>query len=134
MGAAVFLAAGLAAAGAGCLARSRYERDCLVTEEYRIVSDKIHGPERTFVFLTDLHSKEFGEGNSRLLKAVRDAKPDAILCGGDGMIAKHGKTDLRVPLKLLTALAKEFPVYCGNGNHECRLLWEKEIYGNAREE
>ena len=134
MGAEVFLAAGLAAAGAGCLARSRYERDCLVTEEYRIVSEKIHGPEKTFVFLTDLHSKEFGEGNHRLLQAVKDAEPDAVLCGGDGMIAKYGRADLRVPLELLTSLAREFPVYCGNGNHECRLRWEKDIYGDAGEE
>ena len=46
--------------GAGCLARSRYERDCLVTEEYRIASEKIHGQGKTIVFLTDLHNKEFG--------------------------------------------------------------------------
>jgi len=59
----VFLAAGAIAFGAGCLARSRYERDCLVTEEYRIVSEKIHGPEKTIVFLTDLHNKEFGDQN-----------------------------------------------------------------------
>ena len=36
--------------GAGCLARSRYERDCLVTEEYRIASEKIHGQGKTIVF------------------------------------------------------------------------------------
>ena len=53
MGTAVFLAAGVMAFGAGCLARSRYERDCLVTEEYRIASEKIHGQGKTIVFLTD---------------------------------------------------------------------------------
>ena len=61
MGTAVFLAAGVMAFGAGCLARSRYERDCLVTEEYRIASEKIHGQGKTIVFLTDLHNKEFGK-------------------------------------------------------------------------
>lgn len=77
--------------GPAALARSRYERDCLVTEEYRIVSEKIHGPEKTIVFLTDLHNKEFGDQNCRLLDAVRKVKPDAVLSGGDGMVAKKRK-------------------------------------------
>ena len=133
MGTAVFLAAGVMAFGAGCLARSRYERDCLVTEEYRIASEKIHGQGKTIVFLTDLHNKEFGEENSRLLETVRKVKPDAVLFGGDGMVAKRGNSDVRIPLALLTELAKEFPVYCGNGNHESRMLWKSEIYGEAYE-
>ena len=131
MGTAVFLAAGVIVFGAGCLARSRYERDCLVTEEYRIVSEKIHGQGKTIVFLTDLHNKEFGEENSRLLEAVRKVKPDAVLFGGDGMVAKRGNSDVRIPLTLLTELAKEFPVYCGNGNHECRMLWKADVYGST---
>ena len=133
MGTAVFLVTGIAAFGAGCLARSRYERDCLVTEEYRIASEKIHGQGKTIVFLTDLHNKEFGEENSRLLETVRKVKPDAVLFGGDGMVAKRGNSDVRIPLALLTELAKEFPVYCGNGNHESRMLWKSEIYGETYE-
>lgn len=133
MGTAVFLVTGIAAFGAGCLARSRYERDCLVTEEYRIVSEKIHGQGKTIVFLTDLHNKEFGEENSRLLEAVRKTKPDAVLFGGDGMVAKRGNSDVRIPLALLTELAKEFPVYCGNGNHESRMVWKTDVYGETYE-
>lgn len=133
MGTAVFLAASVMAFGAGCLARSRYERDCLVTEEYWIASEKIHGQGKTIVFLTDLHNKEFGEENSRLLETVRKVKPDAVLFGGDGMVAKRGNSDVRIPLALLTELAKEFPVYCGNGNHESRMLWKSEIYGETYE-
>lgn len=119
--------------GAGCLARSRYERDCLVTEEYRIVSEKIHGQGKTIVFLTDLHNKEFGEENSRLLETVLKVKPDAVLFGGDGMVAKRGNSDVRIPLALLTELAKEFPVYCGNGNHESRMVWKTDVYGETYE-
>ena len=133
MGTAVFLAASVMAFGAGCLARSRYERDCLVTEEYWIASEKIHGQGKAIVFLTDLHNKEFGEENSRLLETVRKVKPDAVLFGGDGMVAKRGNSDVRIPLALLTELAKEFSVYCGNGNHESRMLWKSEIYGEAYE-
>mgnify|MGYP000538522452 FL=1 len=133
MGTAVFLAASVMAFGAGCLARSRYERDCLVTEKYRIASEKIHGQGKTIVFLTDLHNKEFGEENSRLLETVRKVKPDAVLFGGDGMVAKRGNSDVRIPLALLTELAKEFPVYCGNGNHESRMVWKTDVYGETYE-
>ena len=130
---ALFLAAGVMAFGAGCLARSRYERDCLVTEEYRIVSEKIHSPGKTIVFLTDLHNREFGEKNSRLLEAVQKVHPDAVLFGGDGMVTKRGNYDVTIPLTLLTELAGEFPVYCGNGNHECRMLWKSDVYGKRYE-
>jgi len=129
----MILAAGSLAVGAGCLVRSRYERDCLVTEESRIVSPKIRGNGKTVVFLTDLHNKEFGEHNDRLLSAVRSIHPDAVLFGGDGMVAKHGNSDVRAPLELLTTLAREFPVYCGNGNHECRMVWKQELYGRTYE-
>lgn len=67
------------------------------------------GPEKTIVFLTDLHNKEFGDQNCRLLDAVRKVKPDAVLSGGDGMVAKKGNSDVEIPRKLLTELAKEFP-------------------------
>ena len=64
---------------------------------------------------------------------MRKVKPDAVLFGGDGMVAKRGNSDVRIPLALLTELAKEFPVYCGNGNHESRMLWKSEIYGETYE-
>ena len=49
------------------------------------------------------------------------------------MVAKKGNSDVEIPRKLLTELAKEFPVYCGNGNHECRMVWKSDIYGAAYE-
>lgn len=126
------MAAG-ALAGGLFFARSEYERDCLVTDEYVIRSPKLKGEGKTFVFLTDLHDKEFGEDNKRLLAAVRQAKPDAVLVGGDMMVAK-GQGDLTVSLKLLWALSREFPVYHGNGNHESRMCRETEVYGTKYRE
>lgn len=120
--------AGTGLFGASFLLRSQYERDCLSTEEFVIHSRKIKGAGKTFVFLSDLHDKEFGAGNQKLLAAVRRAKPDAVLIGGDMMVAK-GKADLTVSLGLLEALSKEWPVYCGNGNHEARMRRETDRYG-----
>lgn len=123
---------GLAAAAAGAagaaLLRSEYEKNQLVTERYVIKSPKIRGKGKTFVFLTDLHDKEFGKDNRRLISAIRRVRPDGVLVGGDTMVAK-GKADLSVSLNLLGTLAREFPVICANGNHENRLQRETHHYG-----
>lgn len=122
-----------AAAGGICLLRSEYERNCLVTERYVIRSPKIQGKGKTLVFLTDLHDKEFGKENERLLSAIRSVRPDAVLCGGDMIVAKRQKR-LSASLRLLQTLAGEFPVYCGNGNHELRMREQTEDYGEAYRE
>ncbi|MCI8742775.1 MAG: metallophosphoesterase [Lachnospiraceae bacterium] len=121
--------AGLAAAAAGGLLRSRYERNHFVTEEVTVVSKKVNGP-ATLVFLADLHDKEFGQGNERLLAAIRQAGPDAVLIGGDTMVAKEGKATLEVTERLLQGLSGICPVYYGNGNHEQRLRRRTQEYGD----
>lgn len=123
----IWLAPAAALAAAGGLARSRYERDHFVTEETRIASDKIRSP-RTLVFLSDLHDKEFGDGNESLLAAIRAAQPDAVLIGGDTMVTKPRRCSLEVTGRLLAGLVKLCPVYYGNGNHELRLAEKKEDY------
>ena len=70
----------------------------------------------TIVQLTDLHSKDFGKGNQKLLRAIRDAKPDYIFCTGD--IVDRMDTDLSVPFDLLTTLSVDYPVFYSEGNHE----------------
>ena len=127
------LAALLAAAGGLFILRSEYERDQLVTEYFEIHSPKIKGDGKRFVFLTDLHDKEFGKDNERLITAIREAKPDYVLVGGDMMVAK-GVGDLSVSLKFLKALSEEFTVICANGNHEIRLRNEKKTYGDKYRE
>jgi len=123
------------AAGAACLAgaaaglvRSHYERDHFVVETVELSSEKIQAP-RTLVFLSDLHDKEFGNGNSRLLEAIRREQPDAVLIGGDTMIAKKGKADLGATKRLLSGLSGLCPIFYGNGNHEQRLQREVKDFG-----
>lgn len=124
----IWILPALAALGAGGLLRSQYERDHLVTEEMRVSSPKVRR-ERTVVFLTDLHDKEFGEGNRRLLDEIRQQRPDFVLIGGDTMVVKPGLAGLGVTERLLAGLREICPVYYGNGNHEQRLLKERESYG-----
>lgn len=117
---------------AACLARSEYEKKRFSVEEICIRSEKIL-QEKTFVFLSDLHNNEFGPGNRQLVDAIRRVKPDAVLIGGDMMVCK-GQRDVEVPLRLIRQLVQEFPVYYGNGNHENRMVWERETYGTLYED
>lgn len=122
-----------AAAGGLCLLRSEYEKNHFVTEVFTVHSPKVRGEGKTFVFLTDLHNKEFDRENRRLISSVRAAKPDAVLIGGDMMISKGnsgGDTGAEVALKLIETIAKEFPVYYGNGNHETRMQIQASVYGD----
>lgn len=123
--------ASCAAVGAGLYLRSEYEKEQLSIERTVLESAKIK-TDRTIVFLSDLHEHQFGDGNERLLAAVDEAAPDLVLIGGDMIISK-GKADMTVSLALMEQLARKYPVFCGNGNHENRLLWEHQVYGDAYE-
>lgn len=125
--------AAIAGAGLFCLGRSEYEKKTLSVETVEIKTDKIDS-DRTFVFLSDLHDNEFGTNNEKLLKAIQKEKPEAVLIGGDMMVTKKGQADFHVVLPLFEALAKEAPVFAGNGNHEKRMAWKRQQYGNRYEE
>lgn len=126
--------AAIIAAGAGiaCLARSEYEKRHFSVEEAAVASDKL-GADKTVVFLSDLHNNEFGADNGRLVEAIHDLKPDAVLVGGDMMMTR-GEKDYRVPLKLIEQLAGRYPVFYGNGNHENRMTWDRDTFGGLYEE
>lgn len=67
------------------------------------------------VHLTDLHGKQFGEGNARLIAAVEKASPDLIALTGDFVDEKCSVEDV-VPL--IEGLIQLAPVYYVTGNHE----------------
>lgn len=122
---------GLAVAAA-FLARSEYERKALSLEEVSVETDKITR-DWTFVFLSDLHENTFGRDNERLLAAIDAVKPDAVLSGGDLIVTKKGRAKTAVSEALLARLAARYPVYCGNGNHENRMVWNRKEYGGNYE-
>ena len=72
--------------------------------------------------LSDLHGKDYGHNNQELLAAVNQAEPDVILVAGD--MITFGQKDMSGcdnAINFLTALSRKYPVYLGNGNHECKL-------------
>ena len=66
--------------------------------------------------LSDLHTRSFGRGNSRLISRVRAEKPDLIIFSGD--LVSRDITDLKCVEKTLGELCKIAPVYMIYGNHE----------------
>ncbi len=115
-------------AGLYLCVRSVYERHVFETDTYELYSDKLR-TDRTLVFLSDLHNNRFGKGQSRLLAAIAGEKPDAVLIGGDMMVVKE-RAEIGEALFLAKKLARHWPVYYGNGNHEIRMNRDRGRYGD----
>ncbi len=93
-----------------------------VIRRYEVRSAKV-SRKLTFVFVSDLHEKEYGKNNEALIRAIADEHPDAVLSGGDSIIAKKAMYDttesfMEKPIRLFCALSKICPVFAVNGNHE----------------
>ncbi len=118
------LAAGTALFG---LLENIRELNCFRVERYRIPVPGM--PEKKLVFLSDLHGKEYGGKNRRLIAAVERERPDMILAGGD-MLVRNNASSAAKAFALLARLAGIAPVYCANGNHEQKMKRFPKTYGN----
>lgn len=97
---------------------------------YIVHSAKV-STEQTFVFLSDLHSVVYGDGtdpdgpNGEIVRAIDGIRPDAVLIGGDMIVARDARIEengwMEVPLDLMRRLARKYPVYLADGNHEAQL-------------
>lgn len=95
------------------------------TTFYQVKSDKVNNNIRAVV-LSDLHQKEFGKDNVRLVNKIRNLKPDVIFIVGD--MVNYSSKDYSVDLKLCRQLVKLCDVYYSYGNHETSLFLFKD-YG-----
>lgn len=103
-----------------------YDSNRFVVRTHVITDERIRRPLRAVV-LADLHNKCYGKENARLLEAVRECRPDCIIIAGDMLTAKPGKS-FETALHVLEELAKDYPIYYGNGNHEHRLKLYPDSY------
>ena len=94
------------------------ENNVISVSEYDIVSDKI--PESfdgfVIVHLSDLHNKLFGANQKRLVKHIKEQKPDMIVITGDLIDSNH--PDVETGLLLAEEAIKIAPVYFVTGNHD----------------
>ena len=106
----------VASAAAAAAVYADNQRICVTN--YTVKSPKLplafHGYK--IVQISDLHGKCFGEGNSRLLGAVRRQNPDLVAVTGD--LVSSRKRAAYWLFGFLKELASEYPVVFVPGNHE----------------
>ncbi len=103
-----------------------WDSNRFVIKKYAFQSDKLKKDCR-ILFLSDLHNKEYGVGNERLLQAIEDLSPDLILIGGDMINARPGVSSQKGAAFVL-ACAEKYPVYYAFGNHEYRARIYPDVY------
>lgn len=90
----------------------------LSVTRYEYSSEKVpeafHG--FSIVQISDLHLKEFGSHQKKLIDAIKSCRPDIIVMTGD--IVDEDHTDLSPLNDLLNGIYQEAPVYFISGNHE----------------
>lgn len=68
------------------------------------------------VLISDLHDYQFGNGNKKLVKRIKEQSPDFIVMDGD-MLNGNSEND-EVIVTLVNKLSEIAPVYYSYGNHE----------------
>lgn len=93
----------------------------LETTEYSVSSRRL--PEDFAGFriaqISDLHNTAFGNGNEKLLEALKESAPDIIVLTGDLIDCRHLEIDIAVTFA--EAASKIAPCYYVPGNHEARI-------------
>ena len=103
-----------------------WENRRFVVRRTEIAHKKVVKP-FTVVQISDLHDKRFGKGQEKLIRAIRDAKPDWIAITGD-LFNRKNKNAYRNAFSLVNQCVRIAPVYFSEGNHECALNEAGEAY------
>ena len=109
--------------------RSIYEINHFIDTKIDIKSDKID-KEYSFLFLTDLHEKEYGANNETLINYINSNNKDIII-GGDLIIfTKRNNKDnnyyTKNTIELINKLSLNNKIYYAYGNHELRLKYKQD--------
>jgi predicted MPP superfamily phosphohydrolase len=92
------------------------------------ISDNLDGYK--IAQISDLHNKEFGKNQKRLLQILKGEDPNLIVITGDVVDSRH--TDIDVALEFVKGAVDIAPVYYVTGNHEYWLInddWNKLMQG-----
>ena len=79
--------------------------------------------------MSDLHNKQYGKENKKLIRALDGIKPHVIMVAGDMLTAKPGKGYEKAAW-FMERVAEKYPIYYGLGNHEYRMKIYPENYGD----
>jgi len=98
-----------------------FENRKLVITEYSYANEKI--PEEFSGFkiaqVSDFHNPRSEEPTKKLIKAIKDSKPDIIVITGDLIDSRNTRID--IALDFVSKITEVAPVYFVTGNHEGRI-------------
>lgn len=119
----------LAAAAVFFIAVMIRDNHRFVVRRYTVHSAKV-SRRLTFVFVSDLHSKDYGGDNRKVVQAIEDLSPDAVLCAGDLIIKRYAWNNkpgwIDTGASFVRQIAVHFPFYLTDGNHEEKLCYRGE--------
>ena len=101
-----------------------YSNYAITASRYSVSSEKVTGSFR-IVFLSDLHGREFGSGNSRLLTKISAEEPDLIVMAGDIIDSGDGEVEVAAVCAFIRSASIIAPVYFSLGNHETVLITDR---------
>lgn len=109
----------------GFAAYTIYDNNHISVDEIVVKSNKVPKSFVDFKILqlSDLHCREFGKNNSRLIKKINKINPDIIIATGD-MFSTSLDIDESF-YKLCEELIDKYPIYYSLGNHETILRTSK---------
>lgn len=98
-----------------------WQNNDIVTTNINIENSKIPNSFDKFKILqvSDLHNKEFGKKQEKLLKLTKEVNPNIIVVTGDAIDSR--RTNMKIPIEYLSQVAKTYPTYYVTGNHERRI-------------
>ena len=105
-----------------------YGNKTVEISRYKIYSTRLPAEFDNFKILqlSDLHSKQFGNENWRLLRIINKEKPDIIAMTGD--MVSTSDDNYEIFYELSRNLAKRYKVYYVVGNHEQILMDDRIIH------
>lgn len=103
----------------------RWQNNGLVVSNYTFSSAKITDELDGYkiVQISDLHNKEFGTNNAKLINKIKEENPDMIVITGD--LIDYGHSELDIAIDAAQQMVDIAPVYYVSGNHE---LSSENIY------
>ncbi|MCB2342614.1 metallophosphoesterase [Clostridium estertheticum] len=102
-----------------------FDNNVLQVSHYTVKSNKIQTSFNDFKILqlSDLHSKDFGNHNYKLIEKINSENPDIVVMTGD--MINTSDTDFEVFINLAEQVSKNHVTYYIVGNHEENLTDDK---------
>lgn len=102
---------------------------CVKTYEQTVKKPELPAAKSTLAFLTDFHNGKEDVGEDILTKLSR-IRPDMVCVGGDMLVGKSG-VSWTPAFDFMKKLTEHYPVVYAYGNHEYRMCFYPETYGDA---